>query len=622
MKASLRLFLGALLLLSLASLARPAAAQEGTPVITAPATASGSEGVALSITATATDPDPLSDLTITASGFPPPLTLSTIVRPSPATATITGTPGYDAAGSYVIRWMVRDSHGLSASAFTSLAIANTDRPPTLNQVANMRLCEGSTANQAITASDPDGDAMTFSKADGPAFMTVTTTSPVSGNIHLAPGFTDAGAFTATARASDGFLNSDQSFSITVTNDCRAPVLNPIADMTVAEGSTADQTITASDPDGDPLTFSRYFGPIFMTVATTDPGTGSATGTIHLAPGPNDAGAYPSCAVRVSDGAFEATVSFSITVQSSGNHCPASIAGGPYSGVVSVPVAFDGTASYDPDGNPLSYAWDFDDSDGIGTDITGPTPSHTYDVTGTYVVTLTVSDGLCANFDNTTAFISGACPATVFNGYPVIRLGSGKPTWFVFVQPMAGCYSNTDLVLSSFVLKYVGRQIPADVTKTTINTDKNGDGIQEVRCSFSKEALRTLFSGTGLGNGHNIVTLTIEASLTTGGLVQATTQVDVFNNGDFSAASISPNPLNPVSTVTYTTSKPGFVRIDMFDIQGRLVRRIVDQPAMPAGTHEATIDGRGERGEKLPSGVYFIRGTSAEGEFKRIVTILK
>jgi PKD repeat protein len=592
-------------------------------VITAPASASGSEGIALTITATATDPDPLSDLTITATGFPPGMIVQSIVRPSPATATITGTPGYAAAGSYVIRWMVTDTHGLSASTNTALTIANTDRPPTLDPVASMRLCEGSTANQAITASDPDGDAMTFSKADGPAFMTVTTTSPASGNIHLAPGFTDAGAFTATARASDGFLNSDQSFSITVTNDCRAPVLNPIADMTVNEGETADQTITASDPDGDPLTFSRYFGPIFMTVATTDPGTGSATGTIHLAPGPNDSGSYPSCAVRVSDGAFEATGSFSITVQSSGNHCPASIPGGPYSGVVDAPVAFDGTASYDPDGNSLSYAWDFDAADGVGTDATGPTPSHTYDVTGTYLVTLTVSDGLCDNFDMTTAFIAaGACPATVFNGSDVIRLGSGKPTWFAFVQPTGGCYSNADVVLSSFVLKYAGRQISADVSKTTVFTDKNGDGIQEIRVSFSKANLRILFSGTGLGNGHNLVTVTIQASLVTGGSLQGTTQVDVVNNGSFTAALVSPNPLNPVSTVTYTTSKPGFVRIDMFDIQGRLVRRIVDEPAMTAGTHEATIDGRGERGEKLPSGVYFIRGTSAEGEFKRIVTILK
>jgi len=44
--------------------------------------------------------------------------------------------------------------------------------------------------------------------------------------------------------------------------------------------------------------------------------------------------------------------------------------------------------------------------------------------------------------------------------------------------------------------------------------------------------------------------------------------------------------------------------------------------MAAGTHEAKIDGRGDRGERLPSGVYYIRGTSSEGAFKHLVTILK
>jgi len=41
-----------------------------------------------------------------------------------------------------------------------------------------------------------------------------------------------------------------------------------------------------------------------------------------------------------------------------------------------------------------------------------------------------------------------------------------------------------------------------------------------------------------------------------------------------------------------------------------------------GTFEAKIDGRGERGEKVPSGVYYIRGKSSEGAFKHLVTILK
>jgi flagellar hook assembly protein FlgD len=75
-------------------------------------------------------------------------------------------------------------------------------------------------------------------------------------------------------------------------------------------------------------------------------------------------------------------------------------------------------------------------------------------------------------------------------------------------------------------------------------------------------------------------------------------------------------------VTYRTTRTEPVRIELFDIHGRLVRRLVDEPSLPAGAHQARIDGRGAHGEKLPSGVYYIRGTSSEGEFKQLITILK
>lgn len=51
------------------------------------------------------------------------------------------------------------------------------------------------------------------------------------------------------------------------------------------------------------------------------------------------------------------------------------------------VAFDGTASYDPDGNPVAYAWAFGDGGGA----TGPAPAHAFADDGTYAVTLTVGD---------------------------------------------------------------------------------------------------------------------------------------------------------------------------------------------------------------------------------------
>ncbi len=595
------------------------------PVLNQPANMTVTEGATADQTLMATDPCG-APLTFSKVGGPTFMTVTTI---DGTTGNVHLTPGFADAGTYAAT--VRASNG-SVSSDKSLRITVIDsgnHPPVLNPIANMSLCESATADQVITGSDPDGDVLTFSKAAGPTFMTVATTSPTSGNIHVAPSFADAGSFPATARASDGSLNSDQSFFINVTEACRAPTLNAIADMTVTEGMTADQTITAVDPEGVPITFSKVSGPIFMIVSTTDPGTGAATGDIHLAPGFADSGVYPATVRATAPPGLSNDKSFTITVLTSGNRCPVANPGGPYSGLAGVPVSFDGSASSDPDGNPLTYAWDFDASNGITVDAVGAMASHAYAAAGTFTVTLTVKDNgdgdptqACSASATTTASIAAACDASIFNGYDTIRLGSGKPFWFAYVQPATGCYVNTDVITSSFVMKYAGRQIPAEVTKTSIGGDKSGDGIQEIKVSWSKDNLRTLFTGTGLSNGHNPVTVTIEANLVSGGKLSGTTQLDIVNNGNFTVSAVAPNPLNPEATLTYTTLKQGFVRVDMFDIQGRLVRRLVDAPVMTAGTHEVKIDGRGERGERLPSGVYYIRGTSSEGAFKHLVTILK
>jgi len=53
------------------------------------------------------------------------------------------------------------------------------------------------------------------------------------------------------------------------------------------------------------------------------------------------------------------------------------------------VNFDGTGSSDPDQDPLTYSWDWDDGTADGS---GATPSHTFTDDGTYSVMLTVDDG--------------------------------------------------------------------------------------------------------------------------------------------------------------------------------------------------------------------------------------
>lgn len=67
--------------------------------------------------------------------------------------------------------------------------------------------------------------------------------------------------------------------------------------------------------------------------------------------------------------------------------PICMGGGPYAAGVDVPVQFDATRSYDPDGRIDSYRWDFGDG-GVAT---GATPEHSYAAVGTYDVTLCVVD---------------------------------------------------------------------------------------------------------------------------------------------------------------------------------------------------------------------------------------
>jgi PKD repeat protein len=85
--------------------------------------------------------------------------------------------------------------------------------------------------------------------------------------------------------------------------------------------------------------------------------------------------------------------------------PVANAGGPYSGSVNVAVLFDGSKSSDPDGSVVGYQWNFGD----GSDATGAMPVHAYTATGTYSVTLTVtdSDGLAHSAVTTAQVADGS-----------------------------------------------------------------------------------------------------------------------------------------------------------------------------------------------------------------------
>src|SRR5437667_151261 len=222
---------------------------------------------------------------------------------------------------------VGGTSGTFAASVTATSLATNDtksftitvqavnRAPVLAQPANMTVNEGQVANQTITATDPDGNPLTFSKVSGPAYVTVTTTTQgtgtATGNIALARGVSDAGTATASVSATDGSRSDAKSLTVAVKNVNRTPVLAQPANMTVNEGATANQTLTATDADGQALTFTKAAGPTYATVTTTTPGTGTGTGNLALAPGFSDSGTA-TVSISVSDGAG-GTDSKSLTV---------------------------------------------------------------------------------------------------------------------------------------------------------------------------------------------------------------------------------------------------------------------------------------------------------------------
>lgn len=90
---------------------------------------------------------------------------------------------------------------------------------------------------------------------------------------------------------------------------------------------------------------------------------------------------------INSGDNAATATLTVVVQGEGQMLSAD-PGGPYEGVAGEAIVFDGSGSSAPNGDALTYMWDFGDG-GVGM---GVSPGHSYYMAGTYTVSLVVNDG--------------------------------------------------------------------------------------------------------------------------------------------------------------------------------------------------------------------------------------
>ena len=83
----------------------------------------------------------------------------------------------------------------------------------------------------------------------------------------------------------------------------------------------------------------------------------------------------------------------------------------------------------------------------------------------------------------------------------------------------------------------------------------------------------------------------------------------------------PNPFNPSTRISFFLPSAGEVRLEIYDVQGRFVRRLVEGP-FGAGDHEVSWDGLDRAGRPVDSGVYFYRLQYGKEQISRKMVLLR
>lgn len=627
--------IAALLFASAAFATLPAAA--APPTLHLPGAQSVSEGTPLTFNVTATDPDGQT-VDLLASNLP---SGASFVDHQNNSGTFNWTPGTDQAGSYLVFFMADDGFGGTANGSVSIEVTNANTPPVLSSIGNRSVEQGSTQFVSLSGFDSDGDALSFTASGLPSYATFTDYGDGSGNITLAPTpSTPVGSTSVTVTLSDGLADDSETFTVTVTGSQAAnpPVLAPIGNQTVSEGQVSHVSLSASDPDGNTLSWSVAL-PGFATLTPTGSSAGSLTATLDLAPGFCSAGTY-TATVSVSDGGLSDSETFSITVGNV-NRVPAWDQASYTASLPEGSVTGMSVSASDPDescgqGAPglTVYASDAGDallatlSDAGNGNGTLQLTAGPYGA-GVYHVTLRAADR-----DQAALLDDAVVTVTVTNVSPVpearswtesdpLRLDIGKPRERFYLEPIHG-FSLEDVNLASLSLSaWEGSGSVSSIaplaTSLESGHDRDGNGVDELRMDFTKDDLRALFANIGDRTAAN---MTLKATLADGSQISAQVNVALVPERKGVIKRVGPNPLNPEAVVTVVTEKDGPLRIRVFDVNGRLARTLLNEGNVPAGTHLVRFDGKSDRGVTLPSGRYFVHAETSGARDVTAITILK
>jgi hypothetical protein len=350
---------------------------------------------------------------------------------STSTGALSGTPS--AAGTFanIVISVTDGTQTSTMDAFSiSVSVPNpTHQPPTISGQPPTSVRVGNAYSFTPTAADPDGDNLTFSVSNRPAWLTF---SSATGTLTGTPSAANVGTYSGIIiSVSDGQASASlPAFSIQVT---AALTISGTPSTSVAAGTGYSFQPQTNAPAGTKLTFSISNAP---TWAAFSPATGQLAGT----PSSGQVGTYSNIVISVTDGTQSSTLpAFSIKVTGaltiSGNPATQVTAGTAYSFQPSTNATSGTALSYSVQNKP-SWA-----SFSTATGMLSGTPSASQVATYSNIV-ISVTDG--AQTSSLTAFsikVVSAGTLTI-SGTPATSINVGSAYSFTptVANPAGGTLS--------------------------------------------------------------------------------------------------------------------------------------------------------------------------------------
>jgi hypothetical protein len=206
----------------------------------------------------------------------------------PQTLTFSWTPDFTQSGNYTVDLTCTDG-SFTVQQPMNITVNHVNRPPELALIEDKSIDENQTLTFTITSNDPDAEDENKLQLNATNLPDGATFDETNGTFSWTPTYDQAGIYSSIIVSVTDLqgMKVEQSFSITVNNVNRPPVLEPVNAITIAENTPVTQTIIGSDPDIEDV------GKLSFSCDNLPPGAviDAASGTVTWTPDYTQAGSH-------------------------------------------------------------------------------------------------------------------------------------------------------------------------------------------------------------------------------------------------------------------------------------------------------------------------------------------